>query len=43
VGFNSGDNCDKVNQDSLIVKMNFGGEKGMSLFGVMDGHGEDGH
>lgn len=33
----------KVNQDRAIVKYAVGGDADVSLFGVMDGHGEFGH
>jgi len=33
----------KVNQDRPVVKFNLGDEHDLSLFGVMDGHGEFGH
>lgn len=36
-------NRNKVNQDRFIVKYNLQGDHSMSLFGVMDGHGENGH
>jgi len=33
----------KVNQDVYIVKINMNGIEGFNLFGVLDGHGENGH
>jgi len=36
-------NRNKVNQDRGVVKYAVGGDSSVSLFGVMDGHGEFGH
>jgi len=36
-------NKSKVNQDRAVIKYNLQGDPDMSLFGVMDGHGEFGH
>lgn len=36
-------NRNKVNQDRYVVADSIGGDEGISLFGVMDGHGEFGH
>lgn len=36
-------NRNKVNQDRFIVKYGMKGDPSMCLFGVMDGHGENGH
>lgn len=36
-------NRNKVNQDRLVVKFNLQDDADMSMFGVMDGHGEFGH
>ena len=33
----------KPNQDSYYVQKDFGGIKGLWAFGVMDGHGIQGH
>ena len=33
----------KVNQDSYFVQKDFAGLKGLWAFGVMDGHGVQGH
>lgn len=34
---------DKINQDSCITHMNFKNKKRTHLFGVYDGHGNNGH
>ena len=36
-------NIEKVNQDSYFGKQCFCNNKNMNVFGVMDGHGADGH
>jgi serine/threonine protein phosphatase PrpC len=36
-------NLGKVNQDRFLVQHSLAGDPGMSVFGVMDGHGEFGH
>jgi serine/threonine protein phosphatase PrpC len=36
-------NPGKQNQDRAVIKYCVGGDKGVHLFGVMDGHGEFGH
>jgi len=36
-------NKNKVNQDRFVVKYGIGDDPGVSLFAVMDGHGENGH
>lgn len=36
-------NKNKVNQDRLVVAYEIGNDPNISLFGVMDGHGENGH
>ena len=33
----------KTNQDSYILKININGINGFNIFGVLDGHGSDGH
>lgn len=38
-----GDGGEKVNQDNYLVKLQFMNDKNLSLFAVMDGHGEEGH
>ncbi len=37
------DGGEKVNQDNYLVKLQFMNDKNLSLFAVMDGHGEEGH
>lgn len=39
----SGSNSEKVNQDSFITRPNFLNREDCFLFGVFDGHGENGH
>lgn len=36
-------NRDKTNQDSFVANLHFMGSKSTHLFGVYDGHGENGH
>ena len=33
----------KINQDKELVHLNVGNIKGFNLFGILDGHGQDGH
>jgi len=37
------DGSHKQNQDNYFMKLKFMNDKNMNLFGVMDGHGQDGH
>ena len=34
---------EKINQDSFIAKDNLCGNKEIWMFGILDGHGTDGH
>lgn len=34
---------EKVNQDSYICKSNLWNKRGFWMFGILDGHGSDGH
>jgi serine/threonine protein phosphatase PrpC len=36
-------NVKKINQDSSIIVKDLAGVKGLWMFGVMDGHGVNGH
>ena len=33
----------KIDQDTPLISLNVGGLEGFNLFGVLDGHGQDGH
>lgn len=39
----SGSNSDKVNQDSFLIQPRFMNHQDVYLFGIYDGHGENGH
>ena len=39
----SSDGRDKQNQDSFLIVNELGGDPEVSLFGVFDGHGRNGH
>ena len=43
IGGKDGEGLDKQNQDSFLLSPFLGGDLGVSLFGIFDGHGRQGH